>query len=997
MDSTVSDQLDGVILRYTRFGLGISLLANLLLGAAALIVRPAQPIPLSSLRALLLIAVLLLLGITRFVAARGYVLCLALLAVFVGCVHIAALDGDVSTVVVMTTVLGAAAAIAFPWGVWFQVAAVAIVELSTVAMLAWMTGSLGAAVLVYPGTAVSIVLAASIWAAHFSRRRWMAAIEREIVRARDVSQLQAKEAQTRQELSRLETLFRTAPIGLSLMDTQLRYLRVNDVLAELNGVPAAEHVGRTVFEILPSVAITAESLGQKVIATGEAIVGVELSGSTLREPGVTRYWRSDVWPLRDAQGAVAAMSWVVRDITEQKLAERALRQSEERLRIVTQATNDAVWDWDLVTDAVWWNTGLHTLFGYSAAAVGSTIGWWVDNIHPQDRERVISVVRAFIDSGGAYWVGEYRYRRADGSFAWVLDRGYVFHDEHGKPVRMVGAMVDISERKCAEEEIARLNTTLERRVHERTAQLAAANRQLEHEIGERQQAADAVRQSQQQLQDILDYTTAVVYLKDTAGRYLLINRQYEVTFHVRREELLGKTDYEVFPSAAADTYRDNDRQVLVANRSMTFEESAPQDDGLLHTYVSVKFPLFDASEAPYGICGISTDITARKRMEAELQASQAQLLTLIENTSDAIWSVDGDYRLTAFNSIAAQGFYHIYRTPLRLGERIDLNIPEAEVAYWRLHYGRVFAGESLRFEHEYTINGERRSFLISMTPIMAAARATGATAFGKDITDLKRAQEQVRTHQEELAHVLRVHSMGEMAAALAHEINQPLGAIANYAQGCSRRIAAGAATVDELLPAIEEITTQALRAGEITRRVRQLMQKQTPPHEEVDLNGVVADAVQVVAAKAHQLGIALRVELAPDLPPIEIDRIQIEQVIVNLILNGLEAMQTKQMAPRELSVQTARSENGTLDVAVRDGGIGLTPSIMEKMFDPFSTSKPSGLGMGLAISQSIVQRHGGRIWAGNNTDGGATFHMTLPMTHQPPAVRLGAEEGAEAS
>src|SRR5262249_43107297 len=162
--------------------------------------------------------------------------------------------------------------------------------------------------------------------------------------------------------------------------------------------------------------------------------------------------------------------------------------------------------------------------------------------------------------------------------------------------------------------------------------------------------------------------------------------------------------------------------------------------------------------------------------------------------------------------------------------------------------------------------------------------------------------------------------------ALAHEINQPLGAIANYAQGCSRRIAAGTATADELLPTIEEITAQALRGGAITRRVRELMQKQTPPHEEVDLNAIVADAVQVVTPKAHQLGITLRVELAPNLPRINIDRIQVEQVIVNLILNGLEAMQMAHTRHPELSVHTSCTDERNLDVAVRDHGIGLNPS-----------------------------------------------------------------------
>jgi C4-dicarboxylate-specific signal transduction histidine kinase len=279
-------------------------------------------------------------------------------------------------------------------------------------------------------------------------------------------------------------------------------------------------------------------------------------------------------------------------------------------------------------------------------------------------------------------------------------------------------------------------------------------------------------------------------------------------------------------------------------------------------------------------------------------------------------------------------------------------------------------------------DGEYRDLSVRGVPVLANDGTVREwVGVCTDVTDLKRAREQLLSHQAQLAHVLRVHTMGEMAAELAHEINQPICAISNYAQGCRRLILSGTSP-DQLLLAVEEITVQALRAGEILRRLRGLVQKQAAPHEDTDLNAVVANAVHVVAPQARQQNISIRVDLAPDLPRIQIDPIQIEQVVVNLMLNALEAMQSGTDERSVLVVHTARPERQTLEVSVRDRGVGLTPVARERMFEPFYTSKPSGLGLGLSISRSIVERHGGRLWATNNTDGGATFHIALPLVFQ---------------
>ena len=249
----------------------------------------------------------------------------------------------------------------------------------------------------------------------------------------------------------------------------------------------------------------------------------------------------------------------------------------------------------------------------------------------------------------------------------------------------------------------------------------------------------------------------------------------------------------------------------------------------------------------------------------------------------------------------------------------------------------------------------------------------------RDVSDRKRAQEQARAHQAELAHVLRVHTMGEMATELAHEINQPLSSIANYAQGCRVLISSGTVPPSELLRPIEEIIAQTLRAGAIIRRLRTLVRRGTTIHEPVNFNDLVIDAVNAIAHKASQSSIPVNLELAPRFPRIEVDRIQIEQVILNLLLNGIEAMSASNSAQPELRVRTSLTAEGTIELTVSDRGGGVPAAAADEIFEPFVTNKPGGLGMGLPISRSIVERHGGKLWVTDNPSGGAIFHMALPL------------------
>jgi len=261
-----------------------------------------------------------------------------------------------------------------------------------------------------------------------------------------------------------------------------------------------------------------------------------------------------------------------------------------------------------------------------------------------------------------------------------------------------------------------------------------------------------------------------------------------------------------------------------------------------------------------------------------------------------------------------------------------------------------------------------------------SGEVTGYIGAVTDISKRHQAEEQARQHQAELAHVLRLGTMGEMASELAHELSQPLTAIANYANGCTIRLhQQGVDDSSEIIQAVSQISALSVRAGQIISHLRNFLRKGECRQEEVRLNDLVREAASFFEAEARQKQITLRLELAPDLPVLSIDPIQIEQVILNLVRNGFDAMGLDDSpAPRQLAIRTEFSEHSKVMVSIQDCGKGIMPGSLDEIFNPFFTTKPDGMGMGLSISRSIIEAHGGRLWAHSNAEGGATFCFTVP-------------------
>ena len=264
-----------------------------------------------------------------------------------------------------------------------------------------------------------------------------------------------------------------------------------------------------------------------------------------------------------------------------------------------------------------------------------------------------------------------------------------------------------------------------------------------------------------------------------------------------------------------------------------------------------------------------------------------------------------------------------------------------------------------------------------------------------DITERNQAQEALRRAQAELAHINRVMTLGELTASIAHEVNQPLAAIVTNGAACMRWLGREPPELDEARSAVESMISDGMRASEVIQRLRALSRKTELHKVRFDINGVIDDVIRLVQREALDHFISLRLELASGGLPVLGDRIQLQQVIINLVMNGMEAMASATGRPRELVIRSRRQEDGQVLIEVQDSGIGIDPENVNRLFNAFFTTKPNGMGMGLSICRSIIEAHGGRIWASRNVGAGCDVSVhsaVVPgdcvVTKQRAALRI---------
>jgi PAS domain S-box-containing protein len=435
----------------------------------------------------------------------------------------------------------------------------------------------------------------------------------------------------------------------------------------------------------------------------------------------------------------------------------------------------------------------------------------------------------------------------------------------------------------------------------------------------------------------------------------------------------------------------------------------PNDKGLVDLKSYIGVPIFDSSESKViGHIAIFDDkemdeellvdsifriFAARagaelQRMQAAkaLRASEEKYRLLVENQTDLVVKLDSSGQL----NFASPSYCELFgqSEAQLLGTRFHPLLSDGSenqpVEAWQ----KLFRPpHSCRTEsHVLTTQGWRWIAWAAKASLDSQQRVSEIVAVGRDVTEQKRAEEQARHHMNELAHVSRLSAMGEMASALAHEINQPLASILTYAQATLRLLENG--EPGELRHAVKRVIKNTERAGDIVRHLRDFVRKGEPQRTLVKVNYLVREVVRLTAAETRQSGINVTLDVANDLDPIHVDNIQLQQVLFNLLRNAMEAINAGNGDKRELSIRASRNAENGVEIAVSDSGAGIPPEVADRLFEPFVTSKAHGMGIGLSISRSIIDAHGGRIWATANSDQGTTFHIKLPVRSENDGTNI---------
>jgi PAS domain S-box-containing protein len=461
-------------------------------------------------------------------------------------------------------------------------------------------------------------------------------------------------------------------------------------------------------------------------------------------------------------------------------------------------------------------------------------------------------------------------------------------------------------------------------------------------------------------------------------RYVAANPAFQKMIGYSEEELCGLTPVDItHEDDRASTEAIMAAQLAGRPYVQHREKRYRRKDGNM-IWTEVDAFLAPVAGSPPLLAGVAVDITERKRAEDALRESEEQWKAVFENNPTMYFMVDAANRILSVNPFGATQLG--YAPEELVGRPVQILIHEADRDYAlrnraeRLkHLGRTASWELRRVRKDGSIIWTRdtgRAMLIKNRPVVLVA--------SEDITEARRATEALREVQAQLARANRLEAMGQLTASIAHEVNQPIGATVTNAQAGLRWLRFDPPELDEIRQALERIVRDGVRAGAVVQRIRNLVKKSQVREELVEINAVVREVGEVTRSEATKNGVSMRTELGEGLPLVRGDRIELQQVILNLILNAIEAMTDLSGGERQLLIATGKTEAGDILVAVHDSGPGLAPAVQENLFRAFYTTKPNGLGLGLSICRSIVESHGGRLWASPETLRGAVFQFTLP-------------------
>lgn len=673
----------------------------------------------------------------------------------------------------------------------------------------------------------------------------------------------------------------------------------------------------------------------------------------------------------DASGRFESLNSLVHDVTDRVLAEQELRRSESRFELAVRGFLIGIWEWNVKTGEMFWSSYVYDRLGYSGQSFEPTVERCLELIHPDDLPHARAIMQNCF-SGGDVPEHELRIRHRDGHYLTFRSKGAAELGPDCAPVRVAGCMEDISEirrvEKVAEEAVTALH---ESHTRQKLAFDAGAIGTWDYDV-----TNDVVRIDEQLAQ--------IFRLSPNQSEREISLAEFLSTIH--------RDDRRMVAELIADTLQEGGKyavecRVRTAGDEITVDEDSDSPSG---RWVSARGTVHrDAQGRPTRLLGAAVDITDRKYAMEELEQTRALLSASIDASPAGIVIADApDVRIRRLNAAALEILGHAN------GNEV-FGLPyQQHPEHWRCFHpdGTPFRVEELPlcraiFEGVVSRNvdiiikrsdGKLRWVLGNAAPVRNAdGQIVAAVVVFPDVTEQRRASDAVRKAEAELAHVARVSTMGEMVGGIAHELNQPLFAIQNYAKASMTRIEGGE-TIDceQMVQWLEQISDAAEHAGGVLVRLREFVSKRPRPRTEVDLTSAIQAAVDLTHFDARQREVQVLQCLPPSLPAVHADAVQVQQVLVNLIRNAIEAISPDQEL-RQVEICARTLDNG-VQIDVTDSGRGIPASEAVDLYQAFSSTKPQGMGLGLAIAKTIVDSHGGRLWAENvSSMGGAAFHFTL--------------------
>jgi hypothetical protein len=673
---------------------------------------------------------------------------------------------------------------------------------------------------------------------------------------------------------------------------------------------------------------------QAGLASGEP---VEQEMRCRRADGVYQWFLNRNLALRDDEGKIVKWYGILFDIEALKKTESALQAREQQLVGIIETIPSMIVSISPTGELTQFSQRTVEYFGASLEEFVKD--GWGKFIHPDDLEETVKAFFPAIEAGEPYNL-LYRLRRADGEYRWHQTRGAPWRDANGKIIQYYGLAEDIDERKRAEE---------------------------------------TLRKSEKELRTLIDVMPAIVGVSSTDGTVEFLSQSWVDYF--------GQTTEEAMRGGWAAVIHPDDLDRVVANRKaglasgdlVVQELRCRGADGVYRWFLNRSLPIRDDEGKVIKSYGMLFDIDVLKKTESALQMREHELLGIIETIPSMLWSASPAGETTHLSQRFLEYLGVTFEEIITRGWESFIHPDDREETV-KAFARAISSGESYRATQRLRrADGEYR-WHHSMGEPLRDPHGTIIQWYGLsiDIDERKRAEDHLRDTRIKLAKASRLTTVAELAGSIAHELNQPLMSILANAQAAKRWLNAAPPNLTEMNSSIERTIRDARAADETMQHIRALFKQESFVKKDVRIPDILNEVVRIVQEDPKKRAVPVECHLEESLPAVPVDQIQIQQVFINLIVNAIEALEGQQVPPL-VTLRAAVTNSDRMLVQVIDNGPGIHDP--EKIFDAFMTTKEKGMGIGLAVSRSIVEAHGGQLWAENNKTGGAIFNVTLPLCH----------------